>query len=49
LAGKPEGKGQLRRPRRRWMDNIGMDLQELKVGLWTELGWTLIGIYGVLL
>ena len=25
--GKPEGKGQLGRPRRRWEDNIKMDLQ----------------------
>ena len=49
LVGKPERKRPLGRPRRRWVDNIGMDLQELKVGLWTELGWTLIGIYGVLL
>ena len=49
LAVKPEGNGQLRRPRRRWLDNIGMDLQELEVGMWTELGWTVIGIYGGLL
>jgi len=29
LAGKPEGKGPLGRPRRRWEDNIKMDLQEV--------------------
>jgi len=29
LVGKPEGKRQLRRPRRRWEDNIKMDLQEV--------------------
>jgi len=29
LAGKPEGKKQLGRPRRRWKDNIRMDLQEV--------------------
>ena len=29
LVGKPEGKRLLRRPRRRWDDNIKMDLQEL--------------------
>jgi hypothetical protein len=29
LAGKPEGKRQLGRPRRRWMDNIRMDLGEV--------------------
>jgi hypothetical protein len=28
LVGKPEGKGPLGRPRRRWMDNIKMDLLE---------------------
>ena len=27
LVGKPEGKGPLRRPRRRWEDNIKMDLR----------------------
>jgi hypothetical protein len=27
LVGKPEGKRPLRRPRRRWMDNIKMDLE----------------------
>jgi len=27
LAGKPEGKRPLGRPRRRWKDNIKMDLQ----------------------
>ena len=26
LVGKPEGKRPLGRPRRRWVDNIGMDL-----------------------
>jgi len=31
LLGKPEGKRPLGRPRRRWVDNIRMDLQ--KVGL----------------
>ena len=29
LAGKPKGKGQLVRLRRRWEDNIKMDLQEV--------------------
>ena len=32
LEGKPEGKTPLGRPRRRWEDNIKMDLQE--VGCW---------------
>jgi len=29
LVGKPEGKTPLGRPRRRWVDNIGMDHQEV--------------------
>ena len=29
LVGKPEGKRPLGRPRRRWVDNIGMDLQKV--------------------
>jgi hypothetical protein len=29
LVGKPEGNGPLGRPRRRWDDNIKMDLQEV--------------------
>jgi hypothetical protein len=32
LVGKPEGKRPLRRPRRRWEDNIKMDLQEVGCG-----------------
>jgi hypothetical protein len=28
LVGKPEGRGPLGRPRRRWEDNIKMDLRE---------------------
>ena len=32
LVGKPEGKRPLRRPRRRWVDNIRMDLQEVGCG-----------------
>ena len=46
LVGKPEGKRPLGRPRRRWQDNIKMDLQEVGGGRgdWMELaqdrdGW----------
>ena len=46
LVGKPEGKRPLGRPRRRWEDNIKMDLQEVGWGCgeWMELaqdrdGW----------
>jgi len=39
LVGKPEGKRSLVRPRRRWEDNIKMDLQEVGCGGmdWIEL------------
>jgi hypothetical protein len=30
LVGKPEGKRPLGRPRRRWVDNIKMDLREME-------------------
>jgi hypothetical protein len=36
LVGKPEGKRPLRRQRRRWVDNIRMDLGE--VG-WGDVDW----------
>jgi hypothetical protein len=32
LVGKPEGKSPLGRPRRRWGDNIRMDLEEVGYG-----------------
>ena len=47
--GKPEGKRPLRRPRRRWMYKVSMDLIKVDVGMWTGLGWTRIGTYGGLL
>ena len=39
VVGKPEGKRPLGRPRRRWEDNIKMDLQEVEGGCgdWMEL------------
>ena len=39
LVGKPEGKRTLGRPRRRWEDNIKMDLQEVGCGAvdWIEV------------
>jgi hypothetical protein len=39
LVGKPEGKRPLRRPRRRWEDNIKIDVQEVGGvgGDWMEL------------
>ena len=33
LTGKPTGKRPLGRPRRRWEDNIRMDLEEIGIGL----------------
>ena len=39
LVGKPEGKRPLGRPRRRWEDNIKLDLQAVGCGgmYWIEL------------
>jgi hypothetical protein len=38
LVGRPEGRRPLERPRRRWEDNIKMDLQEVGWGMdWIEL------------
>jgi hypothetical protein len=36
LVGNPEGKRPLRRPRRRWVDNIKMDLREIG---WVDMDW----------
>jgi hypothetical protein len=36
LVGKPEGKRSLGRPRRRWVDNIRMDLGEMG---WSDVDW----------
>jgi hypothetical protein len=33
LAGKSEGKGPLGRPRHRWIDNIKMDLLEIRLSV----------------
>jgi hypothetical protein len=43
LVGKPEGKRPLGRPRRRWIDNIKMDLSEIGVSF---VDW--IGLAGFL-
>jgi hypothetical protein len=52
LVGKPEGKRPLERPRRRWEDNINMDVQEVEFGVmdWIELAqdrdrwWALVNV-----
>jgi hypothetical protein len=49
LVGKPEGKRPLGRPRRRWVDNIRMDLGEWDGVMWTGLVWLRIGSGGELL
>jgi len=38
LVGKPEGKRPMGRPRRRWVDNIRMDLQEVGCGYMDWIG-----------
>jgi hypothetical protein len=39
LVGKQEGRRQLGRPRRRWVDNIGMDLGEIG---WGDVDWIVL-------
>jgi ribosome biogenesis protein Nip4 len=36
MVAKPEGKRLLRRPRRRWEDNIRVDLREIG---WEDMNW----------
>jgi hypothetical protein len=36
LVGKPEGKRPLRRPRRRWVDNIKINLREI---VWDDMDY----------
>jgi hypothetical protein len=36
LAGKPEGRRPLGRPRHRWVDSIRMDLREIE---WDGMDW----------
>jgi len=43
LVGKPEGKRPLERLRRRWEDNIKMDLRMWDVEVWTGCSWLRIG------
>ena len=38
LVGKPEGRRPLGRPRRRWADNIKMDLEEVVCGYMDWIG-----------
>ena len=38
LVGKTEGKSSLGKPRRRWVDNIRMDLQEVGCGYMDWIG-----------
>jgi hypothetical protein len=49
LVGKPEGRRPLGRPRRRWENNIKMDLREVGWGVWTGSIWLRIGTGGKLL
>jgi hypothetical protein len=46
LVGKPEGKRPLGRPRRRWEDNIKMDVEEVGGVVVTGWSWLRIGTGG---
>jgi hypothetical protein len=39
LLEKPEGKILIGRPRRKWEDNIKLDLQEVGRGVWIGSSW----------
>jgi hypothetical protein len=41
LVGKPRGNSPLRRPKRRWLDNINMDVGDIG---WIGLIWLKIGL-----
>jgi hypothetical protein len=49
LVGKQEGKRPLGRPRRRWIDNIKMDLLEIWLSVVDWLVWPRIDTGGELL
>jgi hypothetical protein len=49
LVGKPEGKRPLGRPRRRWVDNMKIDLRDRDRMVWTVSNWLRIGASGGLL
>jgi hypothetical protein len=42
LVGKPEGKRPLGRPRHRWIDNIKMDLLEIRLNVVDWIGLALV-------
>ena len=44
--GKPEGKRPLGKPRRRWEDNIKMELREVREGCGVGLSWLRTGTGG---
>jgi hypothetical protein len=49
LVERSEGRRPLGRPRRRWENNIKIDLQEVGWGAWTGMIWLRIGTGGGLL
>jgi hypothetical protein len=49
LFGRAEGRTQLGRPRRKWEDNIKMDLMEIGLGVWIRFIGLSIGKVGGLL
>jgi hypothetical protein len=49
LVGKPEGRRQFGKPRRRWEDNIKIDLREMGWRTWAGSIWLRIQTSGRLL
>jgi hypothetical protein len=46
VVGKPKGKSPLRRPKRRWENNIKADLQEVRCGGMGLVSWLSIETVG---
>jgi hypothetical protein len=46
LVGKSERKRPLARPRREWLDDIEIDLREIRLKVLIELVWLRMGISG---
>jgi hypothetical protein len=49
FGGKARRKRPLERPRRRWEDEIKMDIREIGWGVWSGFTWNRIGTVGGLL
>jgi hypothetical protein len=47
LVAKFAGKRPLRRPRRRWRENVEMDLKDIGWKMWTGFIWLMVTTFGI--